>query len=182
MGELLGLKYLRMGVNFCLKTCRWLIISTEKTYTLVFITIILPGNGWFPCSSKRKLFQTNQFWVMFYCTRSENGCVLVYQWASFSNVDRSTFQKCGRTSRYKGSRSDPRVLTFYLHPVRKSEARVSLRGTASNHYQTHGSSNQTTNYPLFSNTNYCQCQTNADLGAKDALCTLDQNNKLTFKF
>ena len=38
-----------MGVNFCIKTCRRVIISMHKTSELVTILIILPGNGWFSC-------------------------------------------------------------------------------------------------------------------------------------
>ena len=36
-----------MGVNFLLKTCRWVIIY--ETSGLVTISIILPGNGSFSC-------------------------------------------------------------------------------------------------------------------------------------
>ena len=38
-----------MGVNFCLKTCRWVIILIHKTSGLVTMSMILPCNGWFSC-------------------------------------------------------------------------------------------------------------------------------------
>ena len=46
MGEFLRPKKLRMGVNFCPKTCGWVIII-HKISRLVSVSIILPGNGWF---------------------------------------------------------------------------------------------------------------------------------------
>ena len=42
-----GPKNLRMGINFCPKTCGWVITLIHKTSRLVIISIILPGNGWF---------------------------------------------------------------------------------------------------------------------------------------
>ena len=42
-----------MGVNFCLKTCGWVIILIQKTSGLVTISILLPGNGWYSCKLNR---------------------------------------------------------------------------------------------------------------------------------
>ena len=47
MGEFSRPKNLPMGVNFCPKTCGWVIILIRKTSRLVSVSIILPGNGWF---------------------------------------------------------------------------------------------------------------------------------------
>ena len=44
---------LQMGVNFCLKSCEWVIILLHKTSGLVTISIILPGNGLFSCKLNR---------------------------------------------------------------------------------------------------------------------------------
>ena len=46
-GRVFEAKNLRMGVNFFLKTCGWVIILRHKTSGLVTILIILPGNEWF---------------------------------------------------------------------------------------------------------------------------------------
>ena len=47
MGEFSRPKDLRMGVNFFPKTCGWVIILIHKTFSLISISIILPGNGQF---------------------------------------------------------------------------------------------------------------------------------------
>ena len=36
-----------MGVNFCPKTCGWVIVLIHRTSGFVIISIILPENEWF---------------------------------------------------------------------------------------------------------------------------------------
>ena len=52
------------GVNFCPKTCEWVIILISKTSRLVTISIILPGNGWvnFPIVWPHTPVQTKLKW------------------------------------------------------------------------------------------------------------------------
>ena len=90
MGEFSRPKILQMGVSFCPKTCRWIIILRHKTSRLVTISIIPPGNGWFSCKLNKTYCNLANFASCFIVHSLEmgmflfiNGPALVCGWVSF---------------------------------------------------------------------------------------------------
>ena len=86
-------KNLRMGVNFRLKTCGWVIILIPEPFVLVIISIILPGNGSFSCKLNKTYFNLANFGSRFILHSLGmgpflfiDGPALVCQWVNFSMV------------------------------------------------------------------------------------------------
>ena len=84
MGEFSRPKNLQMGINFCPKARRWVIILIHKASRLVTISIIPPGNGWFSRKLSKSYRNSANFGSCFIAHSLGMGLFFVYRWANFS--------------------------------------------------------------------------------------------------
>ena len=103
-------KNLRMGANFRLKTCGWVIVLIHETSGLVTISILLPGNGWFSCKLNKLVVIFSNFGSCFIVHSLGMGlfllidgpdlvCEWVPDWVQF-NWNQTALVSCSRSLKF----------------------------------------------------------------------------------